>query len=323
MVLKLFLGVVTGLSLFLYGVTRLSLSLKKVSGDRLKGFLERCTGTVFTAILSGTIVTILLDSSSVTIIMVIALVNAGVVSFSRAIGVIMGANIGTTLSSQIFAFQVDQYAGVLLILGFMIYFLGKRTIRYLGLVLFGFGLIFFGLGLIGEAVEPFKSDPGVVSWLTAMENPMKGALTGALLTVIIQSSSATMGIVITLASQNMISLAGGVAVMLGAEIGTCADTLVASLGRSRAALRAGVFHLMFNIVSVAIGLLLYRQLAQLGQFLSPDGAARQIANVHVIFNVAGVLLFCWFTRPISSLMERLIPDKVRVRRTEVVSSPAS
>jgi phosphate:Na+ symporter len=312
--LQIILGVTAGLALFLYGVTRLSISLKKIAGQRLKRILEQCTYNVFVAIVSGIIVTILLDSSSVTIIMIIALVNAKLVTFHRAIGVIMGANIGTTGSSQIFAFQIDEYSAVLLICGFLVYFVTrKKIIKYVGLVLFGFGLIFFGLGMIGDAVTPLKNSEQFTHWLLSLQNPLKGVLFGALVTVIIQSSSATMGIVISLASQNMLSLATGVSVMLGAEIGTCADTLVAALGRSKDALRAGIFHLAFNVASVCIGLILYQQLAAFAVFLSPDAdSARQIANAHVLFNVGGVLLFCWFTKPIAQVLTRLVPEKTQV-----------
>ena len=163
---------------------------------------------------------------------------------------------------------------------------------------------------MGTAVEPLKNNSQFTTWLISLENPLKGVFIGAILTVIIQSSSATMGIVITLANQHMISLAGGVSVMLGAEIGTCADTLVASLGRSRDAIRAGAFHLGFNIISVIIGIMLYRHLASFAVLLSPGGsAARQVANAHVVFNIGGVLLFAWFTKPIAHLLERLIPPK--------------
>jgi phosphate:Na+ symporter len=302
---------IAGLSLFLYGVTRLSFGLKKLAGEKLKRLLERCTQNVAIAILSGVIITILLDSSSVTIIMVIALINAGLVSFHRALGVIMGANIGTTISSQLFVLNVGEYSAILLLAGFVVYFFTKKKfLRYGGLVLFGFGLIFLGLDMMGHAVEPLKDHEQLTNWLISLESPLKGVFFGALLTVIIQSSSATMGIVITLASQQMISLAGGIAVMLGAEIGTCADTLMASIGRSRDAIRAGVFHLGFNIVSVVIGLIFYRQLASLAVFLSPDaGAARHVANAHVLFNISGVLLFAWFTSPIANVLKRIVPGK--------------
>jgi phosphate:Na+ symporter len=309
--MQIFLGMVGGLALFLYGVTRLSISLRKLAGDKMKKLLERFTNNIFVSILSGTIATILLDSSSVTIIMIIALVNVGLITFSRAIGVIMGANIGTTFSSQLIAFQIDHYSSILLLAGFILYFISKKKMtKYIGLVLFGFGLIFFGLGLIGEAAEPLKNSVAITSWLHSLENPLKGVLVGSVITAVIQSSSATMGIVITMAGQGIISLAAGVTVMLGAEIGTCADTLIASIGRSREAIRAGVFHLVFNVTTVLIGALLYKPLAEIASMISPgDNIARQIANAHVIFNIGGVLLLVWFVTPIASFLERIIPDK--------------
>ena len=205
------LGVVAGLSLFLYGVTRLSIGLKKLAGERLKRILERTTRNVFIAIVSGIVITILLDSSSITIIMVIALIKARLIPFERALGVIMGANLGTTISSQVFAFDIGQYSAIPLLVGFIVYFATKKkTVKYLGLTLFGFGLVFFGLSMMGTAVEPLKNNSQFTTWLISLENPLKGVFIGAILTVIIQSSSATMGIVITLANQHMISLAGGV-----------------------------------------------------------------------------------------------------------------
>lgn len=310
--LPIILGLLAGLTLFLYGVTRLSLSLRKIAGEKMKRFLERFTSNVFVAVLSGTLVTIILDSSSITIIMIIALVNSKLISLNRAIGVIMGANIGTTVSSQIIAFQIEEYASLLLLVGFMIYFLSKKrkAVKYTGLALFGFGLIFFGLGLMGHAAEPLKDNNAFIDWIKTLENPWKGVLIGAGLTAIIQSSSATMGIVITLASQKMISLAVGVTVMLGAEIGTCADTLIASVGRSKEALKAGLFHLIFNIVTVVIGVIFYEAIASLSSTVTSDGnVARQIANAHMIFNIGGVLLFVWFTPQIANLLNRFVPER--------------
>lgn len=277
----------------------------------MKSILERFTGNVFMAVLSGILVTIVLDSSSITIILIIALVNSTLIPLNRAIAVIMGANIGTTVSSQIVAFQIEEYAALLLIAGFLIYFLSKKrkNLKYIGLALFGFGLIFFGLSLMGNAADPLKENQAFLDWIKTLQNPWKGVLIGATLTAIIQSSSATLGIVITLASEKMISLPVGVAVMLGAEIGTCADTLIASLGRSREALKAGIFHLTFNIVTVLIGVILHRSIAHVATIISATDVARQIANAHVIFNVGGVLLFIWFTPQIANLLDRLIPQQ--------------
>jgi phosphate:Na+ symporter len=306
------MGVLGGLSLFLYGVTRLSISLRKIAGPKMKSILERFTSNVFIAILSGIIVTVILDSSSVTIIMVIAIVNSKLISLERAIGVIMGANIGTTFSSQIVAFKLGEYSALLLVVGFLLYFLSKKrkNLKYIGLTLFGFGLIFFGLVVMGKSVEPLKDNPALVDWIKTLENPWKGALVGAALTALIQSSSATMGIVITLAGQKMISLAVGVTVMLGAEIGTCADTLIASIGRSAAAIKAGLFHLFFNVTTVLIGITLHEQITALSALItSENNIGRQIANAHLIFNIGGVLLFAWFVPTIVKLLHRMVPQK--------------
>ena len=309
--IKIVLEVVGGLTLFLYGVTRLSDSLQQVASERMKKLLARFTSHPLAGVATGTVATTLLDSSSVTIIMVVALVNSGLLPFTQAIGVIMGANIGTTISSQIIAFQINQYASLLLAMGFLAYFLGKKEIvKNLGMVLFGFGLIFFGLDVIEQAAEPLKDYQPFVRWMKGLENPWLGVLIGATFTVLIQSSSATLGIVITLAAQGLISLPAGVAIMLGAEIGTCADTLVASVGRSRSALRAGIFHLAFNILTVLIGVTFASQLALLASSFAPQGnVSRQIANTHLLFNVSGVLLFIWFVPLIGRVLTRLIPDK--------------
>lgn len=315
---SILLGLLAGLSLFLYGVTRLSISLRKIAGQKMKRILERFTKPVLLAVLSGILVTIILDSSSITIIMIIALVNSKLIPLNRAIGVIMGANIGTTVSSQIIAFRVEEYSALLLLIGFLIYFLSKKrkTLKYVGLALFGFGLIFFGLVLMGNAVEPLKNSQAFTDWIKTLENPWKGVLVGAGLTAIIQSSSATMGIVITLAAQKMITLAIGVTVMLGAEIGTCADTLIASIGRSAVALRAGLFHLCFNVVTVALGVLFHENIATLSTLMAyGDDVARQIANAHMIFNVGGVILFIWFIPQIVKTLDRVVPERKAAHST--------
>jgi phosphate:Na+ symporter len=309
--IKIILEVVGGLTLFLYGVTRLSESLQEVAGDRMKKLLARFTTHPLAGVATGTVATTLLDSSSVTIIMVVALVNAGLLQFTQAIGVIMGANIGTTLSSQLVAFQLNEYAAIVLAAGFLAYFLGKTDFtKHLGLTLFGFGLIFFGLNVIEQAAEPLKAYDPFVDWMRGLENPWWGVIVGAGFTVLIQSSSATLAIVITLGAQGLVSLPAGVAIMLGAEIGTCADTLIASVGRSREALRAGFFHLFFNITTVLMGVTLAGPLARTAAAFAPEGnVARQIANAHLLFNVGGVLLFIWFVPAIARALNHLIPDR--------------
>ncbi len=303
--------IVTGLILFLYALNTLSQGLNEISGDKLKNFLDRFTSNVFKGILSGVIVTILLDSSSVVIIMTIALVNSRAMSFKQAMGVVMGANIGTTVSSQIFALNVGEYAAVPIAVGFALMFFMKKPLYVnLGKVIFSFGLIFFGLFTIEEAVEPLKNSNYFVDWLHSLENTWKGMGTGALVTVLVQSSSATVGMVIGLANQNLISITAGIAVMLGAELGTCADTLVASVGRSRAAIKTGLFHLLFNISTITIGMLLLGWFTAAVMYVSQKAdTAQTIANAHMMFNIFGVLLMLPFLGMYEKLLNSLFPQK--------------
>lgn len=301
------MGGLAGLVLFLYGVSLLSSTLQEVASERMRRLLETAAGHRFRGLLTGTIATTLLDSSSATIILLIALVDAGALSFAHALPVILGSNIGTTISSQVFALNVDEYAPLLLLAG-----LAWRTAarsdrtRAWGTVVFGIGLVLFGLHTIGEAASPLKGNQAVIGWLKTMETPLYGVLAGAVITVAIQSSSAMLGIIITLAGEGLIGLPTGIAMMLGAEIGTCADTLVATLRRSRAAVRAGLFHLGFNLVTVAIGIALVPQITALAEWSSSE-TGRQIANAHVGFNLAGALLFIGFVQTCAALLCRLVP----------------
>jgi phosphate:Na+ symporter len=310
--LGIVLGLVAGLALFLYGVARLAEGMRVVAGERLRALLARATTNRVTGVLTGTAATAVLDSSSVTIIMVIALVDAGALSFVQSLGVILGANIGTTISSQLIALDIARYAPLALAIGLLIGVLGHRRgsarAQHAGAALFGLGLVFFGLAQMGAAVEPLKQSGRFAGWMAGLERPLFGLAAGALTTLVIQSSSATLGIAITLASQGLLSLPAGVAVMLGAEIGTCADTLVATVGRSREALRAGVFHLVFNVVTATVGLALVEPLAGLARTLGGD-AARQIANAHVVFNVLGVAAALVVLGPAARLLDRLLPAR--------------
>jgi phosphate:Na+ symporter len=316
--MKTILLIATGLVLFLYALNTLSDALKEIGGERLKKFLDRFTSNLFTGILSGIVVTVLLDSSSVVIIMTIALVNSGALTFRQAMGVVMGANIGTTFSSQILALNIGEYAALPIVAGFiMMFFLKKTFYIQLGKVIFGFGLIFFGLFTMEEAVEPLKDSQYFVGWLHSLESTWKGLSVGAIVTILIQSSSATVGMVIGLASQKMITLAAAIAVMLGAEIGTCADTLVASIGRSKAAVKTGLFHLLFNITTILMAMLLLPYFTQLVLFVSKGMSIQQtIANAHMLFNGLGVLAMLPFVR----FFERLLENIQREESKEVAYS---
>ena len=312
---EVILGMIAGLVLFLYGVSRLATGMRAVAGDRMRRLLERATTNRYAGVASGTLATAVLDSSSVTIIMVIALVDAGLLSFQNSLGVILGANIGTTISSQLIALDVQRYSPVVLAFGLLLLVAGRtETWRQTGAAVFGMGLIFFGLAQMGTAVEPLKQSVRFADWMQQLENPLVGVAAGAIITLVLQSSSATVGIAITLAAQGLLALPGGVAVMLGAEIGTCADTLLATLGRSREAVRAGIFHLLFNVVTVAVGVMLLQPLVTFVTSLGGD-SAQQLANAHVTFNVLGSMAVVLFLAPIGRALHRLVPPAGSERQT--------
>ncbi len=305
------MGLTAGLVLFIYAVTQLSDAVKAIANNKIRLWLAWFTTNRFTGVLTGTAATAVVGSSSVTIIMVIALVNAGLMTFVESLGVVMGSNIGTTFSSQLIAFDLDEYAPIGLLLGLLLQSLGRSARwRSIGKTIFALGLIFFGLGLVGETMSPLKGYPPFLETMKDLENPWFGVLVGAVATVLIQSSSATMGIVITLASQGMMTLPAGVAVMLGAEIGTCADTLIATIGRERSAIRTGTFHLLFNMATVFIGVLCVDFIIAAAEWMSGGAQLeRKIANAHLLFNAGGVVLFVGLLGGAAKGLRWLIPEK--------------
>jgi phosphate:Na+ symporter len=319
--MEIILTLVGGLVLFLYGVTNLSDSIKEVANDKMKKIVVRFTKNIFSAIVVGTVVTTILDSSSAVIILTIVLVNAKILDFRQAVGIVMGANIGTTISSQIIAMDVGQYSPILLFVGFLLMLISKsEKINTAGRIALFFGMLFFGLFTMERAVEPLKGSEQFSVWMANLENSLYGAAVGALVTLVIQSSSATVGMVITLAKQNLITLPAGIAVMLGAELGTCSDTLLATIRSNRQAIKTGVFHLFFNLISIIIGLILFAPFIGLVEYIS-GGAdlENKIANAHVLFNVLGVVLFVGFVPVIVKVLDKLIPDNQR--NEDLVAEP--
>ncbi|MBW4601784.1 MAG: Na/Pi symporter [Calothrix sp. FI2-JRJ7] len=317
------MGALAGLVLFIFGVTRLAEGLEDLGTERMKSLLSKFTTNRFAGVLTGAVATTLLESSSVTIIMVIAMVSAGILNFVQSLGVVLGSNIGTAVGAQIISLNIELYVPILMFSGMLLFFVGKtHRLKTIGLIILGFGLMFYGLEAIDEAMKPFRNYQPFISWMKTLgNNPILGALVGAIFTVIIQSSSATVAIVVTLASSGLIALPAGVAIMLGAEIGTCADTLLATIGRGRAALRTGVFHLLFNLFSVTVGILFAPQLVQLAQAISGGaGVGRQVANAQMLFNILGVVIVIGFLPMIARLLEKLIPetkaDQERRKRQE-------
>jgi phosphate:Na+ symporter len=308
--LEIVLTLIGGLVLFLYAVGNLSETVKEWAGEKARDFIARFTKNIFSAIVVGIVVTTVLDSSSAVIILTIVLVNAGTLSFKQAIGIVMGANIGTTISSQIIAMDVGKYSPIALIIGLALLIISHNPkINRTGKILLYFGMLFFGLFTMENAVEPLREHPQFAEWMIGLETPLYGALIGGLVTVIIQSSSATVGMVITLAKQSLITLPAGIAVMLGAELGTCADTLLATVRSNRQALKTGLFHLFFNLLTVGLGLLLFVPFVALIKKISGDiDIKNQIANAHLLFNVSGVLLLVAFVPYFEKLLNKLLPD---------------
>ncbi len=305
------LAILAGLVLFLYAVVNLSSTVQEILGDRAREVILRFTSNLFVAIVTGTMVTMLLDSSSAVIILSIVLVNGSLLTFRQSMGIVLGANIGTTFSSQIIALDVAKFSPVLLLIGFAMMLISRsERVNSIGKVILLFGVLFFGLFTMENAVEPMRDDPRLHAWLLKADQPVYGALMGALITLIIQSSSATVGIAIILSKKGLLSLSGGVAVMLGAELGTCSDTLLATIKGSRQALRTGVFHLLFNLITIILGLLLFRPFLSLVNLISSGAHVEHaIANSHMIFNISGVLIFVWFVPLFERFLTRVIPDK--------------
>lgn len=309
-VFAIVLAFAAGLALFLYGVNLLSESLKAAAGERMKRLIGRLTTNRFAGVLTGVVATAILDSSSAVAIIAVGLVHARAMTFPQAVGVVMGANIGTTVSSQLYALDAVKYGPLLLLPGLLLHWLGRSEAqRHWGGAAFGLGLVFFALTHLEDGTRPLRDHEPFKALMAEMENLLLGVLVGAAVTAAIQSSSALMGILIALVGQGSVSLEAAVAMMLGAEIGTCLDVLVASAGRSRAAVRVGVFQSGFNLACVALAVGFTVPLARAAVWLAGDDLKRQLATAHVLFNVAGVLVFVWFTRTLAGWVERLVPDR--------------
>jgi phosphate:Na+ symporter len=311
-----------GLALFLYGIDKMTEALKAVAGDGMRTVLARLTSNRFLGAMTGALVTAIIQSSSVTTVLVVGFTTAGLMSFAQSIGIIMGANIGTTITAQIVAFKVTKAALLMIAVGFAFLFFSKKdTLRHYGGILMGLGLVFFGMTVMSEAMQPLRSYQPFLDLMITMENPFVGILVAMAFTALIQSSSATTAIVIVMAGQGFITLPAGIALAFGANIGTCVTAMLAAIGKPREALRASVTHVLFNVAGVLLWLAFIDELANAVTLLSPQylelsgterlaaEAPRQIANAHTIFNVANTFIFIGFTTLIARLVEWLVPDR--------------
>ncbi|MEM9727321.1 MAG: Na/Pi symporter [Myxococcota bacterium] len=320
----LFLGVLGGLAVFFFGVHEMTGGMRSAAGDRLQSILERFTKRRVSSVASGAVTTAVVGSSSIVTIMTVGLVSSGLLAFENSLGVVMGANIGTTVSSQVIALGLTEYSAVLLVVGAILRFLVRRgNAEAWGKATMGIGFVFLGLQQIEITMAPVRDWPPFIDAIAQMENPFFGILIGAAITAVIQSSSATMGVVIILAAQGAVTLPAGVAIMMGAELGTCVDTLLSTIGQTRGAVRTGVFQLFFNLFNVALLVGFTTQLAEVAQWMTPgydaSAVARQIANAHVMFNCMGVLVGLPFVPAAARVMTRLIPDRPSPTRSVVAA----
>ena len=312
-----------GLAIFLYGMELMTDSLKVLAGDRMKVILEKLTGNRIAGVLTGAGVTAVVQSSSVTTVIVVGFVTAGLMSLSQAIGVIFGANIGTTITAQIVAFKITKYALIMVAGGFGMLMMGRNEkIKHWGMMLMGLGLVFFGMSVMSDAMKPLRTFQPFLDMMATMENPLVGILIAAAFTGLIQSSSATTGIVIVMATEGLVTLPAGIALAFGANIGTCVTAILAAIGKPRRAVQAAMAHLLFNVFGVVIWFFFIPYLADFVTWLSPAAdasltgqaklaaeAPRQIANAHTVFNVANTILFLPFAGLLAKLVEKLVPVK--------------
>jgi phosphate:Na+ symporter len=314
MMTEIILSVIAGLVLFLFAVNSLSETIKNALGDNASKSIQRFTSNTFSSLIVGIVATTLLDSSSAVIIITIVLVNSKLLTFKQAMGIVLGANIGTTVSSQIIAMDFGKYSPLFLLIGFILLFIAKsEKVSNIGKSILYFGVLFFGLYTMENAVEPLKDEAFFTEWMEKTESPVLGAIIGAVVTLVIQSSSATVGMAIILSKKGILSLTGGIAIMLGAELGTCSDTLLATIRGSRQALKTGLFHVSFNLISIILGLMLFYPFVDLVKYISTGASIeRSVANAHMLFNILGVLIFVWTIPIFEKVLNKALPDKIAV-----------
>ncbi len=305
-------GLFGGLALFLYGMGKMSDGMKKTAGNRLRSVLSVLTKNRMAALLAGAFVTMVIQSSSATTVMLVSFVQAGLMSFAQSLGIILGADIGTTVTAQLIAFKLTDYALLMIAAGFGLQMTAKTdNIRNIGEILFGFGILFFGMKLMSDAMEPLRAFPGFIRIMKNLEHPMMGVLAGTVFTALIQSSGATTGIIIVLAHQGLITLESGIPIIFGANIGTCVTAGLASINTSREAKRVALSHVLFKIAGVLIFFFWIPGFAGIIKTLTlgfGSDTARQIANAHTLFNVSLGIIFIPFTGPFSGLIAWLLPD---------------
>ena len=310
------LQVLGGLGLFLYGMNLMGDGLQKIAGEKLKKLIEVLTKNRFMAVIVGAIVTMVIQSSSGTTVMVIGFVNAGLMTLNQAVGVIMGANIGTTITAQLIAFKITDYAPLAVAVGVIIWLISKKKkTKNIGEILIGFGILFIGMNMMGEGLKPLADAPVFAKVIVSLENPILGMVVGLLLTTIVQSSSASIGLLQALAGQGLIGINIAIPILFGENIGTTTTALVSSIGANKTAKRAAMMHFLFNLVGTIIFMTVLRwPIKALVIYLSPTNVPRQIANAHTFFNILNVMIQFPFAGLLVKTVNRLIPGDDEVEK---------
>ena len=305
------LALLGGLALFLYGMQMMSTGLEAAAGNRMKSILEKLTSNRVKGVLVGAAITAVIQSSSATTVMVVGFVNSGMMTLRQAVGIIMGANIGTTITGQLIALDIGAIAPLFAIAGVgAIMFIKSEKVHHISSIFAGLGILFMGMDMMGAAMSPLKESEAFISLMTKFDNPLLGILVGALFTAVIQSSSASVGILQALASTGMIPLSSAVFVLFGQNIGTCITAVLASIGMKVNAKRTTVIHLLFNI----IGTVLFTVICLVTPYvtwieaMTPGDPVAQIANAHTVFNIVTTLLLLPFGTHMANIAVRILPD---------------
>ena len=308
---KEFASLLGGLALFLYGMNMMSQGMEAAAGNKMKQILERLTTNRYLGVLVGAVITAIIQSSSATTVMVVGFVNSGMMTLRQAVGVIMGANIGTTITGQLIALDAGAIAPFIAFLGVvLVVFLKQPKVRNIGGILAGLGVLFIGMEMMSTAMMPLRDSKAFIDMMTKFSNPLLGIMAGAIFTALIQSSSASVGILQALATSGAISFSGAVYVLFGQNIGTCITAVLASIGTGRNAKRTTIIHLSFNIIGTAVFTILC-MLTPLTSWVggfTPANPAAQIANMHTLFNIVTTILLLPAGNLLAKLAEKILPD---------------
>ncbi|WP_294386431.1 Na/Pi cotransporter family protein [uncultured Clostridium sp.] len=311
---EIFTGIFGGLGLFLYGMKLMSDGLENIAGEKLKGILEKITSNKIMGVLVGIVVTAIIQSSSAVTVMVVSFVNAGLMTLTQATGVILGSNIGTTITAQMVSFKLEIIAPIFIGVGAIVMIGAKRKkVKDLAYIALGFGILFMGMGLMSASLKPVSELDIFNNFiLLVANNPILGVLIGMLMTAILQSSSATTGILVALGASGNIDMNVAFPIVLGCNIGTCITAILAGLTANRTAKKAALLHLFFNIFGTIIFLPFSDKVVMIVQYLTPDSVARQIANAHTIFNIVITILILPISKYFVNLVNKILPDNGNV-----------